>query len=279
MKSFKKFLFSRLHFSGMFGEALSSDDLLNDLKSIEGIDGFIESSGYGWYFRDISSENIEGIDYIFGWLDKISLNKNEIVVDKDTKEENVETIENVKLREGFFIMKPSKNIVAFESCRFLTKNQFKQAFEEGYEQIMVGYAPEFDFLFDEAKLFEDLANLKEAYSAKFDLKTTNPDARKDFEKIDNLFQATNSEVNKMHLAPKKGDTLDIDNTDSLVRQGLAMSAAGYGSGTVAGKDINGNSYVIKTGERNLETIEISETKTLDEVKKLLIIKFDKLTDR
>lgn len=269
----RKFYFSRLHFNGLFGQEIDEKKVFDDLRELQRVKSFIRSNNFGWIFKGINMESFEGKHLITGKLNKIELKKVETVISENTKEENQEIIENVKMKESLFVIDFSRNLISFETYRSLTKKQFIQAFIDGYRQIGVPYEPEFDLIYDENKLQEELKKMHSVSFAKFTLKTTNPDSREEFEKIDDLFQATDSATNYLYLSPKKGEFLNIKNPDSLVRQGLFMSAAGYGGGEVVGKDVNNNDFVIKTGDNNLETLEIHESKTEEEIKKTMVFRF------
>lgn len=268
----RKFLISRIHFTGLFFES-GTTNVLADLKKIEGMKEFITVDGYEWIFRDVKDEEIEKRKYILGKLVKVNPAKQEIIVNETTKAETPETRENVKEKETLFMIDPKDHLIAFEVFKILTRNQFEHAFIEGYKKIGTEYEPELDFTYNEEVLNQELTKMKKAKWAKFSLKATNPDSREEFKKLDDLLHKSNVDRGSLYLKPPPSQGLNTTNADSLVKQSLAMSAAGYGSGEVHGEDLEGNPLVIKTGTSKIDSIEIEESKTDDEVKKKLIIKF------
>ena len=52
--------------------------------------------------------------------------------------------------------------------------------------------------------------------------------------------------------------LDIKSPESIVRQSLMMAAAGYGSGTIHGFDLNDKAYTLQLGDNLIDKLEIGE---------------------
>ncbi|MBN2086789.1 hypothetical protein JW758_00410 [Candidatus Peregrinibacteria bacterium] len=270
----RKFLFSRIHYTGLFGGNWS-EKIFSDLQEIENSEGFVFANGYEWSFSGIQKQEIENNDYIIGKLIKINPEEERITIDEQTKEEKPYTTENVKEKESFFMIDINAHFISFEISKILTKKQFTEAFFKAFEKAEKPYEIEFDFTYDEEILVERLKKLKKANSAHFKLKTTNPHAYEEFKEIDELFQKSGIDASNLHFQPKKGETLNITDQQSIIRQAISMSSAGYGGGTVYGEDISGKPFTVQTGENIIDKIEVSESKKDDEIKKTIIIKFNK----
>ena len=273
----KKLIFSRIHYWGLFWINFKNE-IFNDLLSIKEKDWFVNNWSYKWYLSELEKENIEWIEYIIWEITKIIPKEDVISIDKHTKKEISTVNEDVKDNESLFILFPAKNLIWFEVSKTLTKNQFFNAFKEWYLSINSNTEPEFDLIYDEEFLMEMLNSFYSVSSAKFDLKTTNPDSREEFKKIDDLFQITNSETNKLYLSPKKWESLDFKNKDSIVKQWLAMSSSWYWSWTIIWRDKENKKLTIKTWDQNLKEIQIDETETKDEIKRKIVLTFNTLTN-
>lgn len=269
----RKFIFSRVHYTGLFGGQWRTS-LLSDLIEIQQSDGFIIAEHYGWNFVDVKEETIDNIKYITGRLIKIDLEDERITIDEHTKKELPVVAENVKLRECFFIIDVNSHLISFETSKTLTKKQFKEAFIGGFKKLEKPYDVEFDFTYDEDKLIEKLEKVRKAFSAHFTLKTTNPDSYDEFKELDELFQKSGIDNSNLWFKTKPGKSLNIKDQSSLVRQALSMSAAGYGGGTIRGEDNLGQSITIQTGESIIDKIEVVESADEETIKKKIIIKFN-----
>ena len=270
----RKFLFARIHFIGLFGQS-GKDNLLSDLQEISDGAGFVRAAKYDWTFREVKTEHIDNKDYISGKIIKINPVKEEIIVDETTKGETADARINVKEKESLFIIDIHDNFIAFEVFKKLTKKQVVQFFVAAYRHAAKDYDPELDFTFDEQALLDELSRMKRASGAHFCLKATNPDPYDEFREIDEAFQRSGVAKGDLNLKPHKGKGLVINDPQSLVRQALAMSAAGYGSGEIYGEDLEGNPFSIKTGDSQIDSIEVQDTKNEEEVKRTIIIKFEK----
>lgn len=270
----RKFFFSRIHYSGLFGGNWNAS-IFNDLQDIEKANGFILSNGYEWSFSGIQSKEIDNTIYIIGKLIKINPEEERITIDKQTKEEKPHTTENVKEKESFFIVDVNAHFISFETSKVLTKKQFTEAFMKAFEKMQKPYEVVFDFTYDEEILMERLAKLKKATSAHFKLKTTNPDSYEEFKEIDELFRKSGINASNLYFRSKKGESLNTKDQKSLIRQAISMSSAGYGGGTVYGEDFTGKPFTVQTGENIIDKIEVSESKTEEEITRTIIIKFNK----
>lgn len=251
-------------------------EIYDDILKVTNNDGFIHSLNYKWYLSDICEKKIEGEEYILWKLNKVIPNEENVSVDKSTKEEKTVINKDIKDNESFFIIYPNKYLIWFESSKTLTNKQFSDAIVSGFRSVNLNVEPEFDLIYDEKFLLEMLDNFKSISYAKFDLKTTNPDSREDFKKIDDLFQATNSNINHLNMRPKRWDSLKFENKESLVRQWLSMSASWYWWWTIDWYDINWNPYTIRTWDNNLKEIVIEDNWTETEIIKKIIFTFNNL---
>lgn len=254
------------------------DEIFKDLSLIKEKDWFVYNWNYKWYLSKLKKENIEWIEYIIWEITKIIPKEDVVSIDKHTKEEINTINKDVKDNESLFILLPIKNLIWFEISKTLTKKQFFNAFKEWYSSINSNTEPEFDLIYDELILIEELKKMSSVSFAKFDLKTTNPDSREEFKKIDDLFQITNSETNKLYLYAKKWKSLDFKNKDSIVKQWLAMSSSGYWWWEIIWINKEGKKIIIKTWDKNLKEIQIEETETRDEIKRKIVITFNTLTN-
>lgn len=270
----RKINFARIHYSWLFWFSFEKD-IFKDLLKIKNQDGFIYCNDYYYCISELYNENIDWYECIVWIITKVIPKEQKESIDKHTKEVKEIINEYVKNNESMFLILPSKNLIWFITSKTLTKNQFFSAFKQAFFINNFNYEPEFKLIYDEDYLVELLNRLVEVKFAKFDLYTTNPDSREDFKKIDDLFQATKSYKNKIILNSKKWkwESLDFKNKDSLIRQWLAMSSSWYWWWEIQWINQEWNYITIKTADRNIKEVEITNTQTVDEVKRKIIIVF------
>lgn len=269
----QKFLFARIHFETLFDNQCKLS-VLDDFKKIEEIDGFIETDWFSRTMQDIWEEEIDGIKYIFGKVIKILPKKDQIVVNEDTKKEEIFEINNSKDNESFFLINLKYHLMSFQIHKNFTKKQFQNFLVAAYEKIQSFCMPKLDFTYDEGQLLEQLKNFKIARTAKFSLQATNPSSTEEFEALDNWYHESWIKESSLYFRAEKWNSLNIWDKKSLVRNALAMSAYGYGNGTIYWEDLNGKPYQLNTWDNRIDKIEINETATSEEIKRQIIIKFE-----
>lgn len=268
----RRFVIARIHYSGIFGAAFK-DNILDDLADIEASHGFINSDGYHWTIRGIEQIDADDARIIRGIITKIIPTQEFTVIDEETKKESVAEAEDIKDREGHFYIDIDANLIALETSGMMTKKQLSKVLVAGFLKAAKNYEPELDYTYDDHRIDEKLEKFAVAKYARFQLTATNPHANDEFKPLDDQYHRSNVAKADATYRPKPDGKLDISSSDSIVRQSLKMAAAGYGRGTIIGRDRNDKSITLHLGENLIDTIEVQETSTDDEVRRSIIVKF------
>lgn len=268
----RKFIVARIHYSGLFS-AFFKENILNDLLELQNSHGFIKSDGYHWSISEVVQADIDGCSVIRGIMTKIIPTQEYTVIDEETKRESAAEAVDVKDRESHFFIATTMNLIAIETSGMLTKKQLANVFIAGFLKISKAYQPELDYTYNDHLIMEKLEKFSAAKFAKFKLTATNPHANDEFKPLDDQFHEANVSKAEVTYRPSESGKLDIKNENSIVRQSLMMAAAGYGSGLIKGSDLNDRPYTLQLGDNLIDTIEVNESLSDDEVKKQIIIKF------
>ena len=253
----RKFVLARIHYNGLFG-AFFKDNIENDLRDIEKSKGFISTDSYHWFIRSITKEQVDGLEVIIGKIVKIIPSQEYITISEDTKEERESEVNEVKNQESSFYICVSLNLAAFEVSKMVTINQIKKVLVAGFLKTTKEYEPIIDYTYDDDRIIEKLNKFSSAKFANFKLVATNPHANDEFKPLDDQLQKSN--VKNVQFTYRAGEDgkLDIKSPESIVRQSLMMAAAGYGSGTIHGFDLNDKAYTLQLGDNLIDKLEIGE---------------------
>lgn len=197
------------------------------------------------------------------------------VIDEATKEGSLTEVADVKARDAMVYIDVDSHLAATETHGHLTKHQISDVLVEGYRQLGLLYEPTFDYTFDDDLVEEHIKRFGAAQKAVFSLTTTNPHANDEFKPLDDELRQSGVQKSHFTFIPKQDSKLNITNPQSIVRRSLMMAIAGYGSGTVSGTDIEGKPMVLNLGENLVDTLEIHESLSDEEVLKSVIVKFKK----
>ncbi len=269
----RKFVIARIHYSGIFG-GMFKDNILSDLSELQDSSGFIVSDGYHWTVGGIEQIDADGARVVQGVIAKIIPTQELTIVDEETKTESLTEASEVKDRESHFFIGLDSNLIALETSGMLTKKQLANVFIAGFLKITKNYQPELDYTYDDHLIIEKLEKFSAAKLAKFNLTATNPHANDEFKPLDDQFHKANVAKAELTYQPSVDGKLDIKNEESIVRQSLMMAAAGYGSGFIKGSDVHDKPYTLQLGDNLIDTVEIHESLTDDEVRKRIILKFN-----
>lgn len=273
----RRFTFGRIHYRGLF-EGLFKTSVKQDLLEIQNQRGFIVSDRYHWVIKDIDEEIVDGMRIVKGKIVKIIPRQEIATVDEETKSERIDDVADVKDKESLFLISPEFNLIALETHKTMTSGQLEKMLIAGFLKVGKAYQPEIDYTYDDDRIVERLLEFSAVKSAKFKLTATNPHANNEFKPLDDQFQRSNVHKAEMYYRADDDKKLDIDNPHSIVRQSLMMAAAGYGSGSIFGRNKKDKPYTVSLGDNLIDRVDIKESLTDDEIIKNIVIKFKKKDD-
>ncbi len=253
----RKFVLARIHYNGLFG-ALFRNNIENDLRDIEKSNGFISADSYHWLVQSVAKKHVDGLEIITGKIVKVIPIKEYTIINEETKDEQNSEVNEVKDKESNFYICVDLNFAAFEVSKIVTINQIKNVLIAGFLKTTKEYEPVIDCTYDDDKVIDRINNFSAAKYASFKLVATNPHANDEFKPLDDQFQKSKVKKARMTYRAEEGGKLDIKSRESIVRQSLMMAAAGYGSGTIHGFDLNDKAYTLQLGDNLIDKLEISE---------------------
>jgi len=261
------FLFCRIHFVDLFGIE-SKKNFYNNLIAMQNQKEDAEK--FYWALGDVDKVEIDGNNIVYGRLGKTAKERFETVYNEEKHSYSKELIKiNSSNYSNFFIM-TDYNIIAFEEKYTISRNQFRKKFIKMWLETTSSEI-EFEFLLDEAEVYDLIKTWDKIHSASFKLVPTNPSSREDFAPLDNFIRETQATKAKL-VFENKDNGLNFQ--DSAISRGVSMSSAGYGEFDVKGRQGNSGIHVTSKGlqiKRDLVQIDDLSTLSVPMLKEILNI--------
>lgn len=250
------FLFSRFHFSDLFG-AENKKKIYENLLKME--KSKKEMGRFYWAFGDVGEINIDNERLIYGRLGKTAKERFETVYNETKHSYSKELIKvNSSNYSNFFIM-PSFNVIAFEQKYEISKLQFLQHFKEMWIETTASEL-QFEFMLNEVEAYDLIKGWKKIVTAKFTMVPTNPSSREDFAPLDEFIRKANAAKAKLSFENKEKG---LNFGDSPISQGVSMSAAGYGEFDITGIGDKERVHVSSKGlQISRELVQIDDLATI-----------------
>nr|WP_287849084.1 DUF4747 family protein [Methanothrix sp.] len=200
------------------------------------------SNKFLWAFGDFCAKDLNDEKVIFARLGK---NKQEIM-------ENVFDDENWSYKRiardlpkadaysNFIILMKSHTIIFEEKQPVISIKQFSDMFSLIYSQHFSDLSKlKIDLIVEKETIFSKIREFDKITEVQLTVSPSNPYIDEDFRPFDKLLKDGNVEEAK--LIYKNPDGLKIDNT--IIGQGIALSAAGYGNHTITAEKDEETEYI------------------------------------
>lgn len=216
-----EFIFTRIHFEGLFSEGATHriKDFL--LKSE---DKFIEEGRFKWAFGDVDSQSINTDEIVLGRLGRTVTQKFEIIYDQLKHSYRKELIKSSEAAYSNFFIMPQLNILVLEEKYNLSRNKFIRIFKAFWQKHDASEI-DFEFIKDEIEIFELIKTWDRITEASFDLVPSNPSSRDNWKPVDEIIRKASAKRARLKFE-NKDDSLSKEN--SVVQQSMSMAADGYG---------------------------------------------------
>lgn len=253
-----KYVIGRYYFDSLFREE-ANKNFVDDLTKKE---PFIDERSYQYALGDFNSEIYEGHTFLRGLFGRMKKSDVTEVYNKETKEFNKSILSGKVDKKLEFLIDHTHHLIFVEYDNVIGPSYFADKFKEIFKHTSSVSNLELDFIFEEKDVYTELNTWSLVEKITFKkLRPSNPSSLDTFEEIEKLIKETNSAKTKIefHSSEESKDTTIENkglNTDSiLIRQGLALSASGYGEADLVGKK-NEQSVQVSTG-KFIKKIEIN----------------------
>jgi hypothetical protein len=174
---------------------------------------------------------------VYAQLAKINKNFEDKYLDEPTR--SIKTIVSDQPRVvsvSNFIIDLKSQTVLFEEKPHISIKQFMQIFSTLYRRYFKDLSNiKIDPVIESDKIFEILGQYDKIISANFKVTPSNPEDEDDFRKLDALLKKSDTaEANLKFKSDGNESGLNIKE-DTIVREAIALSGAGYGNYTIIAK--------------------------------------------
>jgi len=203
---------------------------------------YIQEKGKGkdkfiWIFLEGDAIEFDEAKIVYAQLAKINKNFEDKYLDEPTR--SIKTIVSDQPRVvsvSNFIIDLKSQIILFEEKPHISIKQFMLIFSTLYRRYFQDLSNiKIDPVIESDKIFEILGQYDKIISASFKVTPSNPEDEEDFRKLDELLK--NSAATEANLKFKSDENkygLNIKE-DTIVREAIALSGAGYGNYTIVAK--------------------------------------------
>jgi len=201
---------------------------------------------YTWAIGDLGERTVDGERMMFGRLRKTA--RAAVGPDTDTTigSSDCKPRQGKKTACSNFFIHPSNAIMALEDKPLLPAGKFLKKFKQFWEKSQTDEI-EFEFLKNEPEIFAAINRWDKITAAKFELCSNPSRAREDYAPLDDLLNKA-AACRASFKFESGSNGLAKDN--SIIQQGVSMSAAGYGEFSLKGVEqgtktsLNSRSFLI-----------------------------------
>lgn len=265
-----RYVVTRYYFDSFF-KAIAEENFIKDIQA----NPVIKYGDFSYAIGHVEHTEEEGLDLIFGQIGRIPAGKEGFVYDTSTKD-------FIRSAQGEFAdcildfcAIPKKHILliqfdyAFEPAA--AKNMFKRIYLQSNQSYVSSFG--IDFVFDDRDVYEEIKDWQRFTKVEFkDLRPSNPDPSDEYAFIEELIKEAGSTRTKLELKAEAGDDGEesINMESKLVRQGLALSANGYGKAEISGVDGSGQFDKVTTYKyKKVIDIDFREDGTIAKIKRVV----------
>jgi len=255
----KKFAIGRYHFPSLFKDQ-ANKSFLEDLTKKP----FFEEKNFGYALGNFTEEEYEGKAFLRATFGRLRKDKLVEVYDKHKKEFRKELMVESADVMLEFIISHEDHLIFVEYNYLIKPSQFVNKFKRIYSLSSSVAKVEIDFIFIEKDIFDSIKRWQRIEKVSFKkLRPSNPTSYDYFEEIEELLKETNSEKTRIDFEAsskekEKGQGSGLNYKSKLIRQGIALSAHGYGEAKLKGIEDGEKKEV--SSKRFLKKIEIDFTK-------------------
>ena len=248
-----RFVYARYQVDGLSAADLAGKlpVILAELQSIRQ-----EAGKYVWAMGDIGERTVEGEKLLFGRLGKTARETGRADSDDPVHSFSREPVQGRKAACSNFFIHPPSSIIVLEDKPLLPGGKFLKRFKQFWETSQAAEI-NFDFLKNETEIFAIINRWDKITAAKFNLASTGSQPREDFAPLDHLIKKSTARRAGFKF---EGGCGGLAKDDSVIQQGVSMSAAGYGEFSLKGVE-NGS----KTGLDSESLLLVDELVEFDDL--------------
>lgn len=239
----QRFVIGRYYFNSLFKEEanrLFIEDLLKQ--------PYIDERNFSYAIGNINGETEEGYELTSGTFGRVRKGSLADVYDKENKQFISQTMPDTADVTLRFIINHQTHLIFVEYDNRIQPEYFANKFAKIYEHNTSYGELVIDFIFIERDVYETIQKWDRVDTVIFKkLRPSNPSSLDDFAEIEKLLKETNSLNTKIEFhAPSRNGAEDsptdevsdggLDYESTLIKQGLALSAHGYGEAKITGKE-------------------------------------------
>ena len=234
----QKFVVARYYFDSLFKEQ-ANKEFVNDLKK----SSYLEEANFSYALGNLNED--EGL--LRGTFGRVRKHEFGEVYDKQKKEFKKKQLPETADITLEFIISHRQHIILFESSTVVDPAYFASKFVKIYSNTSSLAELVIDFIFVERDVYETIKSWDRVEKITFKkLRPSNPSSLDDFADIEALLKETKSENTAIEFqaANDKGTDPNDENKNpnrglnyesKLIKQGLALSANGYGDAKIIGE--------------------------------------------
>lgn len=231
-----------------------------------------EAGKYVWAMGDVGERTVEGEKLLFGRLGKTAREAIETTSDDTVPSFGHDRLQGKKAVCSNFFICPSSAIMALEDKPLLPADKFLKKFKQFWE---MGQSCEmdFDFLKNETEIFAILHCWDKITAAKFGLASTDARPREDFAPLDQFIKQSKASRASFKF---EGGSDGLATGNSIIQQGVSMSAAGHGEFSLKGvaqgakTGLNSKSFLMSNELVEMDELESLAPVVLSGIRKMLL---------
>ncbi len=261
MSESKKFVIGRYYFNSLFkkdADATFEQDLMRE--------PFIEEKSFEYAIGNVNTEELNGHKFLRGTFGRMRKGTIAKTYDKDKKEFKQEVLPEIADTTLEFLISHKHHLIFIEYSGVVLPSYFADKFKKIYANTKPIADLEFDFIFVEKDVYETIKKWKRVNRVVFKkLRPSNPSSLDYFKDVEDLLKETKSQKTDIAFqAPtvdeQKPDTPQdgLNYESKLIKQGIALSAHGYGEAKISGQEDDKNVEV--ESKKFLRKLEIDFTR-------------------
>lgn len=206
-----------------------------------------------WILLDGEKFNFDDKSIIYARLAKINTRFEEEYLDEDKRTTKKVVIDRPRiLMSSNFIIEPNSQSILFEEKPQISIKQFIEIFSTLYKRYFADMTNvRIDPRIETEKIFQILGQYDKITKASFKVTPSNPEDEEDFRKLDEILKNSNSSEANLKFKNEEDGLNICDNT--IVREAIALSGAGYGNCTLVAER-NGDTAVVKSDDQIFRTM-------------------------
>lgn len=271
----KTFVVGRYYFNSLFRDE-SNKNFIEELQK----EPYMEANNYTYALGNFSGDDYNGHDLLRGTFGRVRKGETAEVYDKENKEFKVKAMPDVADVMLEFLINHSNHLIFVESDSRIKPDYFANIFKKIYTKTSSIADIEIDFILIEKDIFDSLKKWDKVNKVIFKkLRPSNPSSYDDFKEIEDLIKETGSASTNMEFVAteiKNGQNNEkgLVYDSKLIKQGISLSAHGYGKASIDGDEGNEKVHVESGQFLKRVVVDFSEegalsriTQTIEEISK------------